>query len=146
MFQSFFLSIRRDHYLCFRIIPHICQFWYTAALFRPVKVHQKVRKFAKVKVAKIGLCSEYTIFIKPRSNYCFALSLTQWQNQYIRFNLDISFQCRNSQQVIKVYFANILRLCDDETEARTNVVVVEEKYSIKLRYSTPESFRHLAML
>ena len=26
-------------------IPQICQFWYTTALFRPVKVHHKVRKF-----------------------------------------------------------------------------------------------------
>ena len=27
-------------------IPHICPYWYTTALFRPVKVHQKVRKSA----------------------------------------------------------------------------------------------------
>ena len=26
--------------------PHICQFWYTTALFRPVIVNQNVRKFA----------------------------------------------------------------------------------------------------
>ena len=30
-------------------IPHMCQFWYTTALFRPVKVHQKVCKFATKK-------------------------------------------------------------------------------------------------
>ena len=30
-------------------IPHICQYWYTTALFRPVKVHQKcVNKIAKI--------------------------------------------------------------------------------------------------
>ena len=27
-------------------IPHIFPYWYTTALFRPIKVHQKVRKFA----------------------------------------------------------------------------------------------------
>ena len=27
-------------------IPLICPYWYTTALFRPVKVHQKVHKFA----------------------------------------------------------------------------------------------------
>ena len=26
-------------------IPHICPYWYTTASFRPVKVHQKKRKF-----------------------------------------------------------------------------------------------------
>ena len=29
-----------------KCIPHICPFWYTTALSTPVKVHQKVRKFA----------------------------------------------------------------------------------------------------
>ena len=28
-------------------LPDICQFWDTTALFSPVKVHQKVRNFAK---------------------------------------------------------------------------------------------------
>ena len=31
----------------FLSISHICKFWYTTTLFRPVEVHQKVRKFAK---------------------------------------------------------------------------------------------------
>ena len=29
------------------LIPDRGQFWYTTALFRPVKVHQKVRKFGE---------------------------------------------------------------------------------------------------
>ena len=33
--------------------PDICQFLGTIALFSPVKVHQKVRKFAK-KITKVG--------------------------------------------------------------------------------------------
>ena len=38
-------------------IPDICQFWYTTALFRPIKAHQKVSKFATKypKLAKIGV-------------------------------------------------------------------------------------------
>ena len=34
-------------------IPDICQFWYTIALFRPVKVHPKVCEFI-TKLTKIG--------------------------------------------------------------------------------------------
>ena len=34
-------------------IPHICPYWFTIALFRTVKVHQKMRKFA-TKKNKIG--------------------------------------------------------------------------------------------
>ena len=34
-------------------IPYIWQFWYTTTLFRPLKVHQKVHKFA-TKYAKIS--------------------------------------------------------------------------------------------
>ena len=29
-------------------IPDICQFWYTNALFRPIKVRQNVQKFETI--------------------------------------------------------------------------------------------------
>ena len=40
-------------YILFRI-PNIYQFWYTTMLFRPVKVHQKVREFLQNKIDIIG--------------------------------------------------------------------------------------------
>ena len=35
-------------------IPHICQFWYTAALFRTVIVHQKVSQLLTEKICQHG--------------------------------------------------------------------------------------------
>ena len=36
-------------------VPDICQLWYTTALFRPVKVHQKVRSIRRPKASKLGV-------------------------------------------------------------------------------------------
>ena len=43
--------------------PDICQFLGTIALFSPVKVHQKVRKFA-MKLAKMG--QTFVLFVPKK--------------------------------------------------------------------------------
>ena len=60
-------------------IPDICQFWDTTALFSPVKVHQKVRKFAicvicakqgtdlkKYTTIGCGGCDKYQLWVANR--------------------------------------------------------------------------------
>ena len=44
--------------------PHICQFWYTTVFFRPVKVHQKMRKFA-TKYQKLAQIGQIIMFSPP---------------------------------------------------------------------------------
>ena len=48
-------------------IPDICQFWYTTALFRPVKVQRKVRKFSTIwlKLANIDLDFAFSMLKSP---------------------------------------------------------------------------------
>ena len=44
--ELLFLYLEYGYNFLLVYIPHICPYWYTTTLFRPVKLHQKVRKFA----------------------------------------------------------------------------------------------------
>ena len=48
--KSFFYFLKIKYFIFSKhpSIPDICQFWHTTKLLRPEKVHQKVRKFAKI--------------------------------------------------------------------------------------------------
>ena len=77
-------------------IPEICQFWYTTALFRPVKVHQKehnlrqnsqkkakfrvlfAKKYASLKVLVVVVYTNISYIPGPSIHFFFILSQCDW--------------------------------------------------------------------
>ena len=94
-------------------IPHICQFWYTATLFRLVKIRQYVRKYPE-KIAKTGQNYAFSLLksTPAREKYTTGgcVVVTNMSYNYIR-EIYQQYYIRNHSKIIfsPVIYATLVR-------------------------------------